>query len=166
MVAGEGRLMRVHLAQYDQISVAGMHAQHARERRLERMVSSRLIGAAATLCSLGLPLRLGIRARPDVPRNLLPDVVQERDLNYGIDAPEMGTMLPASLMAASTRFRQPLLSSRCPSSLCKPLARLLQSEGVFPASEPAANVLITHHASRQAQPRVKPDNGDLHLVTT
>ena len=101
-LADVGRLIRVHLSQDDKIGVAGVHTQHARERRVERVVGPGLIGDAAALCrlpkalesGLGLRFRLGIHARPDVPRNLLPDVVQQRDLDDRIDAREMGAVLP------------------------------------------------------------------------
>ena len=77
-MADIGWLIGVRLAQYDKISVAGVHAQHARDCRIERVVSPGLVGDAAPLCSLpkalesrlGLPLRLGIHGRLDVPRNV------------------------------------------------------------------------------------------------
>ena len=101
-MADVGWLIGVRLAQYDKISVAGVHAQHARDRRVERVVSPGLVGDAAALCSLpkalegglGLPLRLGIHGRLDVPRNVPPDVVQQGDLHDRIDAREMGAVLP------------------------------------------------------------------------
>jgi hypothetical protein len=101
MAADIGRLIGVHLSQHHEVGVARVHAQHARERRVERMVGPGLVGDAAALCSLpkalegslGLPLRLRVHAGPEVSRNPLSDGVQERDLDDRVDARQVGAVL-------------------------------------------------------------------------